>query len=519
MTMAKSYNYYDDVKAIYDAKVGWNQSTTDADRQKYSETANAARKRLSDYGYADIANEMSASGADATAARKIMEKYAPTTTTIATKAPDSTSLTNSELITVNNNESRNTINQTKDMIVSDRNKYYTEYDKVSDYVNSDVTKTDEYKSTYDNLIKKYDMSAMQGRDNELASGSASNGGNIDSFAAANAMRQQAALTAQGQQVAHQAGLDAYNARVNNARGILSDLGVYQNNSWNAMGTLVDKQATEGQRLFENEETAKNNEAARQQVYSDISGTVGDTVTKYLNSNVWNSDGTLKNYNTDYLASMQSLEKQLETTTNANERARIIEQLRVLEAARNQKIDEQGLTYGKTYKYQASKQSEAGREFDVNADISRDTLAAEKEANEKQLQNNLDQIKLTNQGTIEQIRESAKYSGNETDDYAAYNVLLSMWTPDEQEKRAFIEGFIKPIYEGKETITPEGLKTLILANTEKYNIDVDDAQKICQAFDVSTDWLKDYRDRTNEDGEVKSYNDKTRDGIYGGMVKK
>ena len=59
---------------------------------------------------------------------------------------------------------------------------------------------------------KYDLSAMQGRDNAAASAAASNGGNIDSYAAANAMRQQAALTREGMQTAHKLGLEAYNAR-------------------------------------------------------------------------------------------------------------------------------------------------------------------------------------------------------------------------------------------------------------------------------------------------------------------
>ena len=83
----------------------------------------------------------------------------------------------------------------------------------------------------------------------------------------------------------------------------------------------------------------------------------------------------------------------------------------------------------------------------------------------------------------------------------------------------MDKFIKPIYEGKEIVTPESLKTLILSNSEKYNIDVDDAARICRAFDVSTAWLEDYRDRTNGDGDVTSYDDSSRKGQYGGMVLK
>ena len=46
-------------------------------------------------------------------------------------------------------------------------------------------------------------------------------------------------------------------------------------------------------------------------------------------------------------------------------------------------------------------------------------------------------------------------------------------------------------------------------------DIDDAQKICQAFDVSTEWLNEYRDRTDADGNTSE----GREGRYGGMVKK
>jgi hypothetical protein len=159
-------------------------------------------------------------------------------------------------------------------------------------VNRDVTKTDEYQSTYKNIMGKYDMSAMQGRNNAIASGGASNGGNIDSYAAANAMRQQMAITAQGQALAHQLGLDTYNARVNNARQLLSELGVYQKDSWAEMRNGIGLQQDESQRLFENSETAKNNEVARLVEQSKVSGYTPAKWT-YDNNIYLNSDGTVR----------------------------------------------------------------------------------------------------------------------------------------------------------------------------------------------------------------------------------
>ena len=297
MKMASTYNPYSDIQKVYNAKVAWNNATTDAERKRQQNIANSARKNLEAYGYSDVANQISASGADATAARKIMESYAPT-------APASTNLSNTELITKNNNEVRNKINDAWGTVQSDKDKYYSEYDKVSDYVNKDVTNTDEYKSAFKNIMPEYNLKAMQGRDNAVASGGASNGGNIDSYAAANALRQQAALTAKGQAaltakgqaLAHQIGLETYNARVGNARNILSDLGVYQKDSWNAMGGFIDQQQKEGQRLFENEETAKNNEAARLSEQASVTGYVPNEWT-IKNDDIYNiflnEDGTFK----------------------------------------------------------------------------------------------------------------------------------------------------------------------------------------------------------------------------------
>lgn len=456
--MANAYKSpYADIDATYNAKVAWTNATTDEERKKQEAIANAARERLKANGYEDVANQISATGADVTATKAIRDKWAKMGKT-ATRdylytlgqskgmsqsdidkliswdndtgevsfggkkigTPDSvvdgvsywgdTSVLDSafndyisrsgytqsdeRLQEQHNNEIQSKINQNWGTIQSDRDKYYSEYDKVSDYVNSDVTKTDEYKSAFDNIMPQYNLKAMQGRDNAVASGGASNGGNIDSYAAANALRQQTAITAQGQALAHQIGLETYNARVNNAKSILSDLGVYQQNSWDAMGNLIDKQSVESQRLFENGETAKNNEAARQEVYSGISGTVGDKVTKYLNSNIWNEDGSLVNPNQDFWAQMVAVRNLYDSTTDENERARLWEQLRLLEAQRNQKIDEQGLSYGKTYGYQGNPKTADMQKAEIEADIAESEIKATKEIN---ADNNATTLAVANAG--------------------------------------------------------------------------------------------------------------------------
>lgn len=88
-------------------------------------------------------------------------------------------------------------------------------------LDTDPTKTKIYRDAYNAVMSKYDLSAMQGRDNAAASAAASNGGNIDSFAAANAARQQAALTSQAKTYAHQAGMAAYNSYISEVESALN----------------------------------------------------------------------------------------------------------------------------------------------------------------------------------------------------------------------------------------------------------------------------------------------------------
>ncbi len=319
-----AYSPYSDIQKVYNAKVAWNKATTDEERKRQSEIATAARKNLEAYGYSDVANQISASGADATAARKILEKYAPKPSTTLTEnktAPASTDLSNPELITINNNETRNKINQLWGTQASDRETMAKKYDKLEKTAYSNPFETDEAKA----ILAKYDLAAMQGRDNAVASGGASNGGNIDSYAAANALRQQAALTNKGQMVA----LDAHNNKINNVKGILESLGVYQQNQDKGMQTTIGIQANEGQRLFENEETAKNNDVARKSQVASVTGYTPNEWT-YENNIYLNSDGTVKDeFLTDEFDStggfttiINNAKEKLKTTTDATERANL-----------------------------------------------------------------------------------------------------------------------------------------------------------------------------------------------------
>ena len=379
-----AYNPYSDIKKVYDAKVGWNKATTEQEKARQSAIATAARKNLEAYGYSDVANQISANGATADVARKIMEQYAPqkTSTVVpkATTAPDSTNLTNPELITVNNNETRNKINQLWGTQTKDREVMAGKYDKLESTAYENPFETEEGKA----IIGKYDLEALQGKDNELASGSSSNGGNIDSYAAANSLRQQASLTAKGQMVA----LDAHNNKINNVKGVLESLGVYQQNQDKGMQTTIGLQQTEGQRLFENEETAKNNEVARLSEQASVTGyTPNEWVIKNdaTYSQFLNPDGTFKK-------EMENVDIQalINQTTDADTKKK-------LAVVRAKKMLG---NYGEFGKYinqgdvamMDNQHTEAHRQFDKQDALARESLGAEISATNAGYKNEIDKIK-------------------------------------------------------------------------------------------------------------------------------
>lgn len=82
---------------------------------------------------------------------------------------------------------------------------YAMQEELTELINTDPYSTDEAKA----ILSKYDLSAIYGKNNQLTGGAAANGGNVDSYSAANAMRQQTALYAQAQEMV----LKAYNAKI------------------------------------------------------------------------------------------------------------------------------------------------------------------------------------------------------------------------------------------------------------------------------------------------------------------
>lgn len=166
-------------------------------------------------------------------------------------------------------------------------------------VGKNASESKDYQNAFKSTMAKYDLAALQGRDNAAAKAAASNGGNIDSYAAANAMRQQAALTAEGLAAASQMGLDAYNAslnaynsRVDRVKEILSDLGVRNDNSVNNRRAYTQDRNNLAQMVFDNDQTAQNNDVDRKRSISEVTGYAPREWTERDNIFL-NEDGSLK----------------------------------------------------------------------------------------------------------------------------------------------------------------------------------------------------------------------------------
>lgn len=468
-TKNSDYNYQQDIENVLNAKIGWNNATTDEERKKQNEIATAARDRLKAYGYGHIADQISASGADATATRKILEQYSPPKT--ATYPIETNNLKSNEV----NRENAGS---------------FEKHNKAYDYImNTDPFKTSEGKA----ILGKYDLAGLQARDNAVASGGAANGGNIDSYASANAMRQQAGLIRQGQGAV----LDAHQQKIDNVRGILSDIGVN-----------ID-------RVFNQDETSKNNNVARLSEQANVTGyTPNEWIIK--NDDIYNQflneDGTFKKEQEG--VDIQALINQAKASGDT-------ETAKKLAVVRTRKILG---NYGEFGKYSnigdissmTPQQTEAGRVADMNNATVLKSLETESADKRYEIDTTKEIAEKEMQVALQEIQAKANEG-----DYAAgeLNGFLATWNASDSGPRTFITNVLwKDYINNGVTPSPEELINLIVENTKKHNIDVEDAKRICDFFRVSKDWLKDFVDCTSDDDY---YDDKGNlvKGDYLGMKKK
>ena len=231
--MAKKYNPYDDVKTISELKGKYHTAKElGQDPSPYAQEAVQYYNNLRNNAYGDVADELA--GVDYTGSLDVLGRYQPTQeygdwydNMVGQKIDEASKPVRSETVDQilsayqqNNNVLNGPIStDANGNVVSGLNiDHYNTGKGQLDYINNlDLTQ----QPWYENLMAQYQLGGQSAAKGALASGAAGNSGNIDSYAAANANRQQLAFTTAGTQAA----LDV----------LANQLAAYQN-MYNSMGT-------------------------------------------------------------------------------------------------------------------------------------------------------------------------------------------------------------------------------------------------------------------------------------------
>ena len=456
----------------------------------------------------------------------------------------------------------NKLNQTWDMNISDRNVVNTDIDDLKSTITGNPFTTDEAKA----ILGKYDLSAIQGRNNQLASGAASNGGNVDSYSAANAMRQQASLYSMGQQAV----LDAYNSKVNNLKDVVSLRSDNAQSKIDNARSILSDLGVQIDRVFNQDETAKNNAVSRAVAKSEVTGYVPKEW-QYENNPYFNANGELINENLDYAEALQNAQNRLASATTESEKNIIKTDINNLKQAATYKmmnnpayskyLQKWSNDYGISITPQ---QTESGRVVDaqlknsldvidrnnqqekdmakINNDASLAAIKAQTDSKEKiagiEAQNNLDQITTTAimggvnskpSLTATQAAEAIKNGEKSQSVIDAYNYYYgTSYTPDnppkvgsnsdvdseptEEEKDNKIRSDINDVYNNSSktvqnyirnvleplifnnTVTETEVKENLIGNSQNYDLEVDDIKSICEALGIDKKWIDDYKNR-------------------------
>ena len=253
------------------------------------------------------------------------------------------------------------------------------------------------------IMQRYSLNGAKAANNAVASSVGSNGGNIDSYAAANAMRQNLAYESAGQAAV----LDAFNSKMNNAYNILQGLGVNvdsmrtdADSRFNNGMTAAQLTGQENQRLFNNSETSKNNEVARQTQISDITGYVPTAlmgaVNPYLNADGTVSDIWMNDETGGIQAEIERLDKQIETENDPVKRASLRYRRNMAAQARNQKISQNMDKYGSlTPSFVEPMQTETGRGTDLGYYMTKDGINADVQMAQLDSQTELSKTAMNN----------------------------------------------------------------------------------------------------------------------------
>lgn len=273
--MANTYNPYDAVAKIVNAKGNYNTAkATNGNYNQYRDEAKAYYSELTANGYDSLAKELQS--VDYGDAVNILKRYKPTTETdnnyqkLLTSAVEAsrTPQTSAAVKQIFDSYERT------ERLLNGENglnrDYYDTGKQQLDYLNNfDVTK----QSYYDPIMSQYKLKGNDAAQGAYARGAADNGGNIDSYAAANANRQQLAFTNAGMQAA----LNQANQNQQNWQNVYGTMGGHLTD----MGNINAKNLQTGAAVYETDATERMNAVnaaanlAQQELQNNINKYIAD----------------------------------------------------------------------------------------------------------------------------------------------------------------------------------------------------------------------------------------------------
>lgn len=320
--MAKKYNPYEDVKKITELKGSYHTAKEKGqDPSQYAMEAVQYYNNLRNNGEGDTADKLA--GVDYTGSLEILKGYnAPTEydwydNLVGEKVEEASNPLRSEtadqimdVYEKNNNLLNGEVSKDANgNVVSGLNvDYYNTGKNQLDYINNlDMTSM----PWYDNLMAQYQLGGQNAAKGALATGASGNSGNIDSYAAANANRQQLAYTTAGTQaaldtIAQQ--LAAYQNMYDSIGSHLGTMGAQNNDALNIGAQYYQTDSAERQNAL-NQAAALEAQKYQAQIDELMAQITADTAQKQMetdyNTAKLDYDLALNNYQNQLAAAQQA----------------------------------------------------------------------------------------------------------------------------------------------------------------------------------------------------------------------
>lgn len=330
MATTKKYNPYDDVKNVVHYKSLYDQAKAEGkDPSQYQQSAIQYYNNLRNNDYGDMADELTKSGYERANAilgglqpdKEYDEWYDNITGDLVKQQANNEVQSETVKNLMNTYNSNN--NLLNGAITTDANgnvvsglnlDHYNTGKNQLDYINNyDITAQPWYSS----LMQGYQLQGQDAANGALASGASSNSGNIDSYAAANANRQQLAFTNAGNEAARAMALqnmEAWQNLYDSMGGRLDTMGSQNNDALNIGASYYATDSSERQNALNQAATLEQQKLQNQinELMANISAdtekhTSDNTLKGTLDYNAKNLEGTKYTSNADLQAAYANAE--------------------------------------------------------------------------------------------------------------------------------------------------------------------------------------------------------------------